>query len=284
MAIIIEDIANEYGITLNEELTTAEALEVIESTIKDRLLNNADFIAGIPIEKLPKEHFTAAEIASQKRYQGEAKKAVMESLGLKEEDLVGLTEDQRKNNNQLIKSAIAIYKEKFGNTPPDVIALQNQLTQLAEENEGLKLTINDLPLKLQAEFDTKQQALSFASDVQLQIEALRDSLHGLPRAHLPNVLNNHVGNYEWRKVDGDYKAFQKDKPDFFVTNPDTKKQLTLAECVKNGLIKDGLIKQTIEPAKPASFKMDGGGQPNGTYQNNKAMQDALDKEAALIQA
>lgn len=287
MPLEITEVLSEYGITaeiLADEATTKDTIiEAIAKAQKESLLNNEEFINSIPVEKLPKGVIESIKQEAHKNATGIAGKAVREALGVTDEEYNALSDAERKNLNQSTKALIA---KKVA-----LLTGNNDVAEFVKKNAELDAELKDLKTKLETEpqrirqeieteYQTKAQKQAFENDIlnELIVMSTAGELLGTPKANLQNVLLNHVDAYIWKEVGGVKKAFKKDNEAFPVMIG--KEQLTITEAIKNGLKKDGLIKEKIEPTPPVPtpFKVDG---KASSYAQNDKLKEKLAADEAL---
>lgn len=198
--------------------------------------NNVNDVLKKKIEA--QQYGRAANIVRQK---------ALKSLGLKEEDMADLSEDEKKNIETFISKAA----EKYASTKVSDKQLQADLVAARKKLEELETEIPTRESKIKQEIEAKYNSEKLDYLILAELAAV-ENLKAPAQYLLPKLAAELKGEFAF-VVDG-HKAVPKQKDNPALDVLDGAKVLGLKDLIVKKLTADGLIETKADPNPPGKGK------------------------------
>lgn len=218
----------------------------IQTAQKNGLLNNADFLASIPEDKIPADVKKKIESGQYARFQNELIEVATKQLGLEDKEL---TAEDRKSIKGLAKKMAETYLSKKGN----VEGLQDMQRSLQEMTAKLESKDSEWQTKL----DEQLKAHNGTSNTKLLKILTRSELADLDNIKL-NVSAGYLTDPILAKLQAKYTLILDDNDEVQLMQKKNPALHATDSANKNLVFKTELRKMVLEEKLGAEVKADDG--------------------------
>lgn len=272
-------------IELTQEELDAKLLDA-KASVKDELLNDAEFLGSIPKEKLPQDWFDTSEQIStaKKEFLGRAVKKTRGVFALNDEEYAKISEESKGSYEDYISKVAEVLSERQGNSSEAEIRKQLDAEMKAsfeykDKIADLEKKLEELPQQYEEKFNQRIGAENLKNTALSNTTALQDHLPVKASLLFPSIWTTAQAKYDLALVGNTIEVYSKGTTNK-VKNDNTKDWTVWADVVKEVTGSDWVeskkkptttVTQTITPAAGTS-------EANSTEYGSSILEQARQKD------
>lgn len=233
-----------------KDYDATELVNLVKGNYKTSFLNDADFLNGIPEEKIPEETRKKFEKGQYARFQNEILSAAKTKLGLEDTDLADLTEEEKKSIQKMVVKIAEKHLGKKGSVQ-GAKDLQEQVSKLTGDLEKKDV---DWQAKLDNELQAKEGKAG-ARIIKAETKSLLSSLDGVeltvPASYITDQLLAKITAKYLVVLDANDEPQLKQKENPALDVMEGGKKVSFADMLKKQVIEDkvGKAKEVEKPGE-----------------------------------
>lgn len=245
LGVSAEDAANIIALPEADQFDSKKYTDQVKSNYQTQLQNDPAFFNDMTIDKLPPEIKKRIESSQYGRAAAIVRDKFLKGLGMKEEDLADLTEEQKEKLEQYIPAVT----DKYAKTKAGDKQLQQDLIEARKKLEGFE----GYEERITGEANTKAEAKVTAAIFNSALIGELSSISGLKisASDIAKTANDILqSKYSFERV-GDYSVElrQKANPTMKVLKNGSSQELTLKEALIEIATERGWVEKESEGSK-----------------------------------